>query len=163
MNKQSTQKRFGHLPPKYKFSLNPYPEMRFSSCSHCGAKTGQRTLPLLIHVDPQHLIALNYTCRYCSRCNRLIGHKHEIEYVLAEMFKRADPGVVGNRYLIIGTVEKKAWREGMQTPKQLEEILDFSSDFKSFEEIRMTMGGWFMEGVTPPVMQPPKSKDWVKR
>ncbi len=163
MNKKSAKKRFGHLPPKYKFSLNPYPQMRFSSCPNCGTKTGQRKLPLLIHVDPQHLIALNYTNRYCSRCNILIGHKHEIEYHLTEMFKRIDPEVVGNRYLIIGAVEKKAWREGMETPKQLEEILDFTSDFKSFEEIRMTMGGWFPAGVTPPVMEPPKSKNWVKR
>jgi len=163
MNKQSARKRFGHLPPKYNFSLNPYPQMRFSSCPNCGTKTGQRKLPLLIHVDPEHLIALNYTNRYCSRCNRLIGHKHEIEYHLTEMFKRIRPDVVGNRYHIIGTVEKKTWRENMKTPKQLEEILDFTSDFKSFEEIRMTMGGWFKEGVTPPVMEPPKSKDWVKR
>lgn len=90
-------------------------------------------------------------------------HKHEIEHILAEMFKRADPGSVGNPYFIIGTVEKKVWRESMQAPRQIEEILDFSSDFKSVGEIRMTRGGWFKKGVTPPVMQPPKLKDWVKR
>lgn len=163
MTKKSTPKRFGHLPPKYKFSLNPYPEMRFTSCPDCGTKTGQRKLPLLIHIDPKHLVALNYTNRYCARCNRLIGHKHEIEYCLTEMFKRAKPEIVGNKYLIIGTLEKKAWRENMNSPKSIAELLDFASDFKSFEEIRMTIGGWFKEGVTPPVMELPKSKDWVKK
>jgi hypothetical protein len=162
MSKKSAKKRFGHLPPEYRFSLNPYPEMRFSSCPDCGAKTGQRKLPLLIHIYPEYLIALNYTNRYCNRCNMLIGHKHEIEYHLTELFKRNNPEIVGNNYLIIGTVEKKIWRENIRTPKPLQEILDFSSDFKSYGEIRMTMGGWFKEGVTPPVMEPPKSKDWVK-
>ena len=162
MNKKAAPKRFGHLPPKYKFSLNPYPELRCSSCPQCGTKTGQRKLPLFIHIDPGQLVALNYTNRYCGRCNRLIGHKHEIEHHLAEMFKRTRPEIVGNRYLIMGTVEKKAWRENMKTPKPLQELLDFASDFKDYGEIRMTMGGWFKEGVTPPVMQPPKLKDWVK-
>jgi hypothetical protein len=80
--------------------------MRFSGCPDCQAKTGQRKRPLLIYIDPEHLIALNYTNRYCSRCDMLIGHKHEIEYYLTEMLQRVKPGVVGNNYFIIGTVEK---------------------------------------------------------
>jgi len=161
--KKKTTIRFGHLPPKYKFSLNPYPDLRCTSCPDCGTKTGQRKLPLLIHIDPHQLVALNYTNRYCSRCNRLIGHKHEIEYYLTEMFKRAKPDIVGNKYLIIGTLEKKAWRENMQSPKPITELLDFAGDFTSYDEVRMSRGGWYPEGVEPPVAEPPKSKDWVKR
>ena len=33
--------------------------IRFSKCPACQNKTGQRKLPLLIHVDPKNLIALN--------------------------------------------------------------------------------------------------------
>ena len=82
--------------------------MRFSSCPDCGRKTGQRKLPLLIQIDPMHLIALNYTCRYCRQCDMLIGHKAEIEHLLATMFAQYDPSAIGNDYLIMGTVEKKA-------------------------------------------------------
>ena len=57
--------QFGELPPKYNFVLNPYPDERLYRCPYCGEKTGQRKHPLLIHIDPSHLIALNYTCRYC--------------------------------------------------------------------------------------------------
>jgi len=63
MDKNKVRKQFGCLPPKYNFSLNPYSEMRFSKCPDCQNKTGQRKLPLLIHVEPKNLIALNYTNR----------------------------------------------------------------------------------------------------
>ena len=38
----------------YNFSMNPYPEFRFSKCPDCNNKTGQRTLLLIIHIDPKN-------------------------------------------------------------------------------------------------------------
>ncbi|MFQ5631780.1 MAG: hypothetical protein ACE5I1_23655 [bacterium] len=160
MGKKNKKNRFGDLLPHYNFSLNPYPEMRFSRCPDCETKTGQRKLPLLIHVDPHNLIALNYTNRYCRRCNMLIGHKDEIEHFLTELFMKINPENVGNGYLIIGTLEKKTWRENMHKAKTFAEIQAHTSDFKSYQEIRMTMGGWFR--AEPPVMEPPESVEWVK-
>ena len=29
---QAAPRRFGKLPPRYRFILNPYPDQRFSSC-----------------------------------------------------------------------------------------------------------------------------------
>jgi len=154
--------QFGFLPPKYKFSLNPYSVFRFSKCPDCQNKTGQNKLPLLIHIDPNHLIALNYTNRYCRRCEMLIGHKHEIEHYLTEMFLKINPEVIGNYYLIFGTVEKKGWRENMKHPKQLNEMRQYIHEFKSYQNIRMTIGGWFLEGKSPPEMKLPPSTEWVK-
>jgi hypothetical protein len=37
----------------------------------------------------------------------LIGHKDEFEHLLTSMFMQYDPSVIGNDYLIVGTVEKK--------------------------------------------------------
>jgi hypothetical protein len=79
MENNNVRKQFGVLPPKYNFSLNPYPELRFSKFPDCQNKTGQRTLPLLIHVEPKDFIALNYTNRYCVKaikicaCQWLVG------------------------------------------------------------------------------------------
>ena len=98
--------QFGELPPSYNFVLNPYPEERLSRCPFCAEKTGQRKIPLFIHVDPMQLIALNYTCRYCHNCDVLIAHKHEIEHHLTELFRRMAPETIGNDYLIMGTMEK---------------------------------------------------------
>ena len=163
MAKKSKQNSFGGLSPKYHFSLNPYPELRFSKCPICENKTGQRKLPLVIHVDPMHLIALNYTNRYCNRCDRLIGHKHEIEHYLTEMFLEQNPKIIGNNYLILGTLEKKVWRENINQSSSVNEIRPYIHDLKSYEELRMTMGGWFHKDQEPPVMKPPISEEWVKQ
>ena len=125
---------FGELPPKYRFMLNPYSDMRVGSCPNCGRKTGQRKIPLLIHVDPLELIALNYTCRYCPACDLLIAHKHAIEHLLASAFSEYQPEIVGNDYLIIGTVEKTAWREGVQHPKAIADMLQHASDFYGIQQ-----------------------------
>lgn len=162
MEESPARQRFGCLPPKYNFSLNPYPELRFSRCPDCQKKTGQRKLPLLIHVDPKNLIALNYTNRYCSGCDMLIGHKHEIEHYLTELFFKIDPEVIGNDYLVFGTVEKKAWHENMNDPKALTEMRQHIHDFKSYQNIRMTMAGWLPKGQEAPIMEAPPSTEWMK-
>ena len=155
--------QFGRLKPKYSFILNPYPDRRISRCPLCEEKTGQRKIPLLIHIDPSHLIALNYTCRYCKDCDLLIAHKHEIEHLLTDLFLQFDPEVIGNDYLIFGTVEKKAWREGLKQSMPINKMRPHISDFATYhEELRLTQAGWFLPDQEPPVMNPPKSQEWVK-
>lgn len=146
----------------YKFMLNPYPAMRISRCPLCDGKTGQRKLPLLIHVHPGHLIALNYTNRYCAKCDLLVAHKHELEHYLTMMFAQAAPDAIGNEYLIIGTVEKNVWREGVNRPQLPREIIPHTHDFKKrYEELRVTRAGWFPKDMEPPIMEPPPSQEWV--
>ena len=139
--------------------------MRVSRCPFCDRKTGQRKLPLFIHIDPHYPIALNYTCRYCRHCDLLIAHKHEIEHLLTEMFARSDPAVIGNEYMVMGTMDKKAWREGLKQPKPVAEMLDkHTSFFKTYyQELRLTRPGYYPEGEEPPEMPPPPSTEWVKR
>jgi len=162
MAKSKKKPHFGELPPMYKFQLNPYPSERISRCYTCGNKTGQRKRPLLIHVDPRHLIALNYTNRYCRYCDMLIGHKHEIEHYLTELFLQYAPDVIGNRYFIIGTVEKPTWKQGLDGTQLPQDIIPHTHDFKDYEELRLTHGGWFHKDVEPPVWDPPPSEEWVK-
>ena len=74
-----------------------------------------------------------------------------------------DPDAIGNDYLIIGTVEKKAWRENLQHPKEPKEMLSQIHDFKTVHpEIRMTRPGWYSHGQEPQVMEPPQSSEWIK-
>ncbi len=65
----------------------------------------------------------------------LIGHKEELEHLLTTMFAQYDPSVIGNDYLIVGAVEKKAWREGLSQPKSVADMLPQAHDFKSYQEI----------------------------
>ena len=152
------------LKPKYNFVLNPYPDQRVSRCPFCEKKTGQRKLPLLIHVDPLNMIALNYTCRYCHDCDLLIAHKHEIEHLLTGIFLQLDPEAIGNDYLIMGTVEKGVWREGMKQSITPDKILPHLSRFATYyRELRLTRPGWYPDDQEPPIMEPPESQEWVSR
>jgi hypothetical protein len=163
MMEASKKKQLGGLPPRYGFMLNPYPDQQVWRCPLCERKIGQRKVPLLIHVDPLHLIALNYTCRFCRACNLLIGKKHDIEHLLTELFRRSDPSVIGNAYLILGTVEKRTWREGVTQPKGIADLLPQASDFATYyHDLRVTRPGYYRVDQEPPIMEPPESQKWVK-
>ena len=122
-------RRLGQQPPRYRFFLNPYPDVRFTTCPQCGAKTRVRKLPLVIHVDPLQLVALNKTCRYCPSCDLLIAHRDELEAWLAAFFGQQKPEVVGNDYLVVGTEERAAWRRGTRMPLTTQELLEGLHDF----------------------------------
>ena len=118
-------------------------------------------MPLAIHVNPTHFIALNYTCRYCANCDLLIAHKHEVEHILTGLFTQSAP--IGNDYLVLGTMEKKGWREGMKQQKSVGEAQAYLHDFKTcFQELRLRQAGWYPSDQEPPILEPPPSQEWVK-
>lgn len=133
--------QLGKLPPLYRFFLNPYNDVRFSSCPQCANKTRQRKLPLFIHVSPGQPVTLNKTCRYCANCDLLIAHQDEIEDILARAFSKLNPEIVGSDYMVIGTVEKATWKRTMQSQLPLEVTLDALHDFKEVVSFKPT-GGW---------------------
>ena len=128
--------RLGRQPPRYRFCLNPYSDVRFTTCPQCGKKTRQRKLPLVIHIDPQQLIALNKTCRYCPTCDLLIAHQDEIEAFLAAFFGEQRPEIVGNNYLVVGTEDRADWLRGMKTPQTIPDLLEHLHDFAEVVQIK---------------------------
>ncbi len=116
------KKQLGQLPPQYDFFLNPYDDLRFTRCPKCGAKTGQRKIPLVIWVDPHYPVSLNYTCRYCKNCDLLIAHQNEIENLLAQLFRERNPQIIGNEYTVLGTMEKTTWKQGVQKPIEFQDL-----------------------------------------
>src|SRR5436309_1079606 len=146
-------KRLGKLKPRFKFFLNPYPDVRFTRCPKCQGKTKLRKLPLLIHVDPENLMVLNKTCRFCPYCELLIAHQDEIEAQLTGYFGQHNPEVVGNEYLVLGTVDRPAWQQGTQAPVGLKDMLEQAHDFKKILEFELT-GGWMPNDETDQVTAP---------
>jgi hypothetical protein len=134
-------RQLGKQPPRYRFFLNPYSEVRFTTCPTCHAKMRQRKLPLVIHVDPLSPVALNKTCRYCPACDLLIAHQDELEAFLAAFFAERNPEVVGNDYLVIGTLDRPDWQRGTQSPLPIREMVERLHDF--IEVLRFELvGGW---------------------
>jgi len=122
--------RLGKQPPRYRFFLNPYADVRFTSCPQCGGKTKQKKLPLMIHIDEGGMMSLNKTCRYCLDCDLLIAHQDELEAQLAHDFQARAPSVVGNDYLVIGTLDRPDWRRGKMGTMTVQDAIDALHDFK---------------------------------
>ena len=140
-----TQKKkraqLGKLPRRYRFFLNPYQDVRFTSCPQCANKTRQRKLPLFIHVSPAQPVTLNKTCRYCPNCDLLIAHQDDIEDILSRIFTTLELELVGNDYLVIGTVERATWKRTMQNQLSITVTLEGLHDFKEVVSFKL-VGGW---------------------
>ena len=142
--------RLGNLTPLYKFFLNPYADVRFtSSCPNCCSKTKQRKLPLAIHVSDCGMVILNKTCRFCTACELVIGHQDEIEGYLTQLFAESEPDVIGDGYFVVGTVERKDWRRGLAEPLTNVEMLAALHDFKDHLHFKPTPR-WEYRGPTQP-------------
>ncbi|MCU0494918.1 MAG: hypothetical protein MUD01_25305, partial [Chloroflexaceae bacterium] len=97
------------------------------------------------------------------QCDLLIGNKPQIEHLLTELFRQRDPTAIGNTYLIFGTVEKSAWREGLTGYRSIDEMLARASDFATYyNELRITRSGYYPADVEPPILEPPPPQEWVK-
>jgi hypothetical protein len=76
------------------------------------------------------MVVLNKTCRFCHPCELLITHQDEIEGCLAQLFAELAPQVIGNDYLVVGTIERKDWRRGLTEPLENAEMLAALHDFQ---------------------------------
>ena len=153
----SERPRLGKLTPMYDFILNPHSETRVSTCPGCDQRMRQRKVPLFIHVNPMNPVVMGYTCRYCPDCDLLVAHQDEIESLLAALFAERDPSLIGNDYLVLGTMERQAWRENMKQPKSIPEILEHVHDFREVHTVQVQPGGWYPADMDPselPIQEP---------
>src|SRR5918911_3947359 len=140
--RMASNTRVGRLPPRYGFILNPHAGTRLSKCPRCGKLTHSRKFAFLIHVDGWGPMALGKTCKYCSRCELIMVHQDELEAELAYSFSRFAPEVIGNDYMVLGTIDKKVWQEGVKGKEsQLKEMLKHVADFKAVYDLEYEPGG----------------------
>ena len=128
--------RLGKLPPRYRFGLNPFPEVRWARCPRCQKLTFSRKFPLLIAIEAvRSLVALGITCRYCAKCEFIVAHQHEVEEELAILFTRKLPEAVGSDYVVLGVVESATWKKSLDDPVGMEELLAHTADIKDHYDL----------------------------
>jgi hypothetical protein len=110
-------------PTRHRFILNPYLTERFGACPMCSGLTEQRKFPLLIHVYPQNPVVINKTCCYCARCDLIIAHRDELEDQLVLLLETHSPALIGNEYLVMGTLNHDVWERGCRIPLTVPEML----------------------------------------
>jgi len=142
----------GKLPPRYSFILNPYDNVRLSKCPRCQKPTHMRKFALLIHVEGWGLLALGKTCRYCTPCELIIAHQDELEDELVGVLERHAPEVIGNPYVVGGTVEKRHWEKWLGNKGEpLKKALEHFVQFKEILEFKIEGGGWAPARLSRPI------------
>src|SRR5262249_37830810 len=116
MPSKKKQSLLGTLPKLHTFFLNPYADVRFSSCPQCGGKTKIRKKPFLIHINPNQLLVLNMSGPYCPACDLMILHQDKLEALMVAAFEQRRPEILGNEYLVMGTMERQAWLQWGKEP-----------------------------------------------
>jgi hypothetical protein len=139
--------RFGTMRPRYRFALNTIPEVRWSRCPRCEKLMHDRKFPLLIHIEEVGFVTLGKTCRYCTPCEFIIAHQHELEEQLViACEQRGHEDQIGNPYLVVGTVEREAWKEGMRGTRELDGLRAHTADIKSYHRLSDPRRRWMPAG-----------------
>lgn len=141
--RQQNRLRMGALPPRYSFVLNSHVRERFTNCPSCEAPTRVRKLPLVVHVEQDEgptLVLLNKTCRLCVICETLVVDRLELERViggagLAATVKPLD-------YVVLGTIDRRAWRRGLGGEAALPDIRKHMADFKKYLKVDIVPAHW---------------------
>ena len=134
--------KFGKLPSRYRFILNPNKDIRFSTCSNCSGKTLVRKVPLFIHVQPRYPTTISKHCRYCPKCEILVVQQDELEHMLTFAFQKQKPEIIGNEYLVLGTPEPSSWRKREKEPIRFGIVQEHVHDFKKVLGVKYTPARW---------------------
>ncbi len=135
-----TWRQIGKQPPRYHLFLNTYRDTRFTTCPRCNMDTQIDIISLVIHVSPVSTTIVDKFCRFCDTCDLLIVHQDELDRRLAATLMESDPELVGNDYLIIGTVDRaQLSRTKRQMPASFDHVVEEClHDFKEvvkFEQV----------------------------
>ena len=130
-------------PTKHYFFLNPYGDCAFTKCPKCNDKTKVRKFPLVIHVEPNQLFFLNKICKYCTNCDLIIVKQSKLEALMSSQFKEVNPTVVGNKYLVFGTLSRSDWQEYSKTSIDSSKAIDQVYAFKDVLDFEVARGGWY--------------------
>jgi hypothetical protein len=138
IDKVARTDRLGALPPRYAFILNPHADCGFTKCVRCETRTNVRKLPLVIHVEGFGLVLLGKTCRLCLGCETLVAHKAELDILLRAAVNVAEP-----EYVVLGTIDRQAYRRGLAGGTSLDDVKDHMADFKSHWKMDVSPAGWY--------------------
>ncbi|MDI6786882.1 MAG: hypothetical protein QME51_00730 [Planctomycetota bacterium] len=117
--------------------------MSFTRCPKCDGLTRIRKFCLLIHVEPKTMFSLNKSCKYCSLCDLIITKQTEIEQNLAFICEHKSLDIIGNKHLVLGTIDRKDWKIGKTCKLSPPEAIECFYPFKDVLRFRVEPAGWY--------------------
>ncbi len=123
--------------------LNHYEDTAFTRCPKCEGKTLLRKFPLVIHIESAQIFVLNKTCRYCTKCDLIIARRSEVEALMTASFEDRDPEIIGNDYIVMGTLEKRDWRARDRMNGSPKKAIERVRLFKDVWDFELISRGWY--------------------
>lgn len=78
-------------------------------------------------------------------------HQDELEDELVHVFENCSPEIIGNPYLVFGTVEMKWWKQSLgRSGGSLSQLLEHVTQFECVLDLKIT-GGWQPEKKSRPI------------
>lgn len=142
--KQSGTRQAGQRQ-RYSVALNPSDRHGCTRCPLCSEATKVRKFPLVIHIHPHTPLVLNKSCRFCPACELVIVRQNEIEPLMAKTFEAQMPEIVGNKYDLIGTLDRADWRQGDRGELSPQQLFERVWLFEKYYDLKLT-GGWGRAG-----------------
>ncbi len=130
---------------RHYFFLNPYEDTAFTCCPQCNEKTKLRKFPLVVHVEPAQMLCLNMNCKYCVKCDLIIVKKTGMKNFVEVSCETINPALIGNKFLVIGTLDKADWRRYHKQVIYPHEVIDKAYIFKDVKHFEVVQGGWMKD------------------
>ncbi|PIV52648.1 MAG: hypothetical protein COS17_08145 [Elusimicrobia bacterium CG02_land_8_20_14_3_00_37_13] len=135
----------GNREHRYYFFLNKYDDIAFTRCPKCNRETRKRMFCLFIHIEPKQLISFNKSCRFCPDCGLIIVKKKELENYLVAMCEKHNPDIIGNDYVVLGTIDRDLHQKGKQGKLNINTAIDCFIPFIDHLTFEVH-GGWQPKG-----------------
>ena len=143
--KKLDRQKLGAKPPRYSFILNPHTNLRFSKCPQCQRQAFARKFPLVVVVQGDTGYNQGLTCKYCASCELIMAHKQDLDTQVNYYCEAYRPELLGNAYLVIGTIERSVWKKGIQTPSTVAESFEQIAPIKKYLELEYRPAGWYRD------------------
>jgi len=72
----------------------------------------------------------------------IIVKKEELEHLLCAMCEQHCPDIIGNEYLVFGTIDRKDWKRGQQKELDSRQMIECTYPFKDVWRFNIEPGGW---------------------
>lgn len=129
---------------KHYFFLNKYSDMSFTRCPKCETKTKIRKFCLVVFVEPNYFLTIYKYCRYCVNCDLIIAKQDELEGLMSFMCERNRLDIIGNKYFVIGTLDKKNFELTHKKEISKCETIERICLFKNVLNFDIMPRGWYL-------------------
>ena len=69
-------------------------------------------------------------------------HQDELEQVLTLTYQKHKPEIIGNEYLVLGTLEPTSWRKREKEPIRFGNVQERVHDFKEYLKVKYIPAHW---------------------